>query len=411
MFPIPPNDAVIGSCQLRVWIDYAPRIRGGLMPPQVKSVVPVYRAWERWMQMMHKRDAGAPGRRTVTMRRTLLVVVAAVVLAGLSGCSSTVSGTPTANLVSEQGLSGAGSASFVGADSNSVSFFAWTNDGQGHLTCSAQAANANPTYVQSGTGTPLTSGNAALTGTIINGAVSLHEELGATLVGTIQGSDLIMQIPQPDGTVEPYMFHPGSAAEYNAQLQKLAAQLQNQRSTVTSQQQAAKTAQDQSNAGQSLANDLSKLGADEGAVSDAINALPAGKKMVADAQAKTATAMAAARQSSPCDTSGILVQASSANTGGGVSASQNLLSAINTSTGSIGALDSDLNQAQKDEQTLLSLAGQRPPDYDRTVGQATSALSKAKSDVTAAQNVFDGATKQQQADQTTLDQLGNRPCK
>jgi len=77
----------------------------GLMPPQVKSVVPVYRAWERWMQMMHKRDAGAPGRRTVTMRRTLLVVVAAVVLAGLSGCSSTVSGTPTANLVSEQGLS------------------------------------------------------------------------------------------------------------------------------------------------------------------------------------------------------------------------------------------------------------------------------------------------------------------
>jgi len=45
------------------------------------------------------------------------------------------------------------------------------------------------------------------------------------------------------------------------------------------------------------------------------------------------------------------------------------------------------------------------------VGQATSALSKAKSDVTAAQNVFDGATKQQQADQTTLDQLGNRPCK
>ena len=265
--------------------------------------------------------------------------------------------------------------------------------------------------MQSGTGTPLTSGNAALTGTISNGAVSLHEELGATLVGTIQGSDLIMQIPQPDGTVEPYMFHPGSAAEYNAQLQKLAAQLQNQRSTVTSQQQAAKTAQDQSNAGQSLANDLSKLGADEGAVSDAINALPAGKKMVADAQAKTATAMAAARQSSPCDTSGILVQASSANTGGGVSASQNLLSAINTSTGSIGALDSDLNQAQKDEQILLSLAGQRPPDYDRTVGQATSALSKAKSDVTAAQNVFDGATKQQQADQTTLDQLGNRPCK
>jgi len=67
-----------------------------------------------------------PGRRTVTMRRTLLVVVAAVVLAGLSGCSSTVSGTPTANLVSEQGLSGAGSASFAGADSNSVSFFAWT---------------------------------------------------------------------------------------------------------------------------------------------------------------------------------------------------------------------------------------------------------------------------------------------
>jgi len=132
--------------------------------------------------------------------------------------------------------------------------------------------------VQSGTGTPLTSGNAALTGTISNGAVSLHEELGATLVGTIQGSDLIMQIPQPDGTVEPYMFHPGSAAEYNAQLQKLAAQLQNQRSTVTSQQQAAKTAQDQSNAGQSLANDLSKLGADEGAVSDANNALPAGKK-------------------------------------------------------------------------------------------------------------------------------------
>lgn len=132
--------------------------------------------------------------------------------------------------------------------------------------------------MQSGTGTPLTSGNAALTGTISNGAVSLHEELGATLVGTIQGSDLIMQIPQPDGTVEPYMFHPGRAAEYNAQLQKLAAQLQNQRSTVTSQQQAAKTAQDQSNAGQSLANDLSKLGADEGAVSDANNALPAGKK-------------------------------------------------------------------------------------------------------------------------------------
>jgi hypothetical protein len=346
------------------------------------------------------------------MRRTLLAGVA-VLFVGLTACGTTLPGAQ----VPAQGITDAGAASFVGTDYTSVSLLSWTNDGQGHVSGTLQSAIANSAYVQSGSGLPLKNATVALAGTISNGAVSLHEELGPTFVGTIKGTTLTMQFPQQNGTVESYVFQPGSASDYNAQVQRLTSQLQDQRATIDSQQQAAQAEQRKSDAeqrkseaAQALSGDLSKLGGDEAAVADAVSKLPAAKQEITDASTKADAAMVAAKKSSPCDTSGILAQAATANAAG-VSAVQSLLSAVDRLATAVSALRSDLGRIQQDKQTLLGLSGQLPSGFDSAVAQANSALSKGQAELANAQNVVDTTTQQQQAYQTALDALGLRMCR
>lgn len=175
------------------------------------------------------------------MRKSLVLGAIALLglLQGAAACST--SGTVTGSVIPEQGVGGPGGASFVGSDSNSISIVAWTNDGQGHVTGSLQDANLNPDFLQTGSGSPLTTNNASIWGTISNSAVSLQVSSGSTIVGAITGSTLTLQIPQPDGTIEAYALTPGAATDYNAQVRQLTTQIQKQRDAITSQQQTTRT--------------------------------------------------------------------------------------------------------------------------------------------------------------------------
>jgi hypothetical protein len=220
---------------------------------------------------------------------------------------------------------------------------------------------------------------------------------------------LTIQFPERDGTVESYVFDPGSASDYNAQVRAFTSQLQDQLATIDSQQQGAQATHRKSDAAQALSGDLSKLGGDEAAVADAVSKLPAAKQEITDASTKADAAMVAAKKSSPCDTSCILAQAATANAVG-ASAVRSLLSAVNRVAIAVSALRSDLGRVQQDKQTLLGLSGQLLCGFDSAGAQANSALSKGQAELANAQNVVDATTQQQQAYQTTLDALGFRMC-
>ncbi len=163
----------------------------------------------------------------------------------------------------------------------------------------------NPDFLQTGSGSPLTTNNASISGTISNSAVSLQVSSGSTIVGAITGSTLTLQIPQPDGTIEAYASTPGGATDYTAQMRQLATQIQKQRDAITSQQQTTRNAQQLSDATQALSADLSKLSGDEANVRTALNGLPNAKQQVVDAENKADSAIAAASQTIACNSSGL----------------------------------------------------------------------------------------------------------
>lgn len=327
----------------------------------------------------------------------ILVAGLAIILTGLVGCSSTVSGTASPFDVAPAGVSGAGGASFVGTDATSVVFITWTNDGRGQLTGTAQYANVNSGYAQGTASQPLTAENVPFTGTATNGSISLHFELGSTWVGVINGQSLTVQLPQTDGTLRPYVLHVGTTADYNTAVQALTSEIEAQRATAVSQQQAAQTAQEQSSAQQDLSADLTAMSADEGTLTTTVAGIQPAEHDTANASSAADAALAAAKKATgpqaDCQNLYNLVDATYTAADNLWSAADGVTAAVGKVDSALGSLNSDLDRAQKAAQAARSLGAQVPADTDTAISRANDAVTNAKSAEKQAQDFAGVATQ------------------
>lgn len=137
--------------------------------------------------------------------------LAAVVLlsaAVITGCSaSTGSGITTSP--------GFHPGTYVGIDYNSVTMMTFTATGtRGQYSGSMNSVTLGDSPV-----------NTTLTATVAGSRISVTVKgyLGAVAVldGTIKGTELHLQVPQPSGMIEDYVLRPGNVDQYNTDLREL----------------------------------------------------------------------------------------------------------------------------------------------------------------------------------------------
>lgn len=190
----------------------------------------------------------------------------------LNGCGSTApsageassgGGGPSAVPAGSSGSSG----SFVGKASNAVVFVTWTQNA-GQLSGELQEGTLQ---TDSGSGTEsVANDSVSFAGTISGSSVTLtlNQGLGATtnLTGTLTGNELNLNYPGQGGSVITLQMQPGTANDYNQDLNTL----QSQANQANYQAQQAQAAQQRANSvasdAHTVANDLNSL---QSAVSNA----------------------------------------------------------------------------------------------------------------------------------------------
>jgi hypothetical protein len=133
------------------------------------------------------------------MGRTALLALSALALLALSGCGN--SGGP---------------AAYLHADPGEVVFIQWQQSSSGQLQGTVtedQVSGTAPNETISASSAPFT-GNA--NGSSVS--LTLHSLLGfaATLVGTLSGNTLALQVPQSGGTIRQQTFAAAGVSSFNA---------------------------------------------------------------------------------------------------------------------------------------------------------------------------------------------------
>lgn len=133
------------------------------------------------------------------MRRTAMLATSALVLLALPGCDN--SGGPAAYL--RTGTSG-------------VAFIQWQESSSGHLQGTIlddQVTGTAPSQTVSVSSAPFT-GN--VNGSSVSLTFSGYFGISASIVGTISGSTLTLQIPQSGGTIRQETFSAAGVSSFNA---------------------------------------------------------------------------------------------------------------------------------------------------------------------------------------------------
>ena len=104
----------------------------------------------------------------------------------------------------------------------------------------------------------VSTGSGALTGTISGSSTSLDLGASGQIYGTL-GSNLMLNVPQQDGTIQPVTCKPGTAAGWNQALTVLARQVTSDNAAAATQQQQQNTNAQITQADQQLASDITTL--------------------------------------------------------------------------------------------------------------------------------------------------------
>jgi hypothetical protein len=310
-----------------------------------------------------------------------------------AGTTSPAAGSPTtADQNSEPG--------WVYTDAANADFVQWTRAG------SEVTGSLSSVYLAGVGALAVTTRSDAFTGIINKDNVTLTfpQGLGSvTSVGAqLQGSDLVVSFPQPDGTLEPLTLHAGSATEYNEAVAALQAQAAgnvqaSESNAAAAAQQSAAAAASASVAAQhqqdqeyeqadlaSLVND-SKLSGDVAQLAD--DASQTGTDL------NTTRSDAAQGQGTDCEnvSSTVYNDAASLVYNDAVSLTSN---DIDTLTRDIATVQSDIATLKSAVQTLAADGGSDPSAAGAiaTAHEATvNARSKANTDIASVNSDVDAA--------------------
>jgi hypothetical protein len=187
------------------------------------------------------------------LKATAVLVPLALILSGCGG-----SGGPA-----QQGY-------FAQPDSNSAQFLQLTTNG------SALSGNLQSASISSADPTMVSTFNAAFTGTVANGQLTLAfpQGLGFTssVSGSYSGSDINLSVPQADGTLATEVFAPSNTDAYNSAVhalhQRADQALADQQAAAAAQQQAQLEAEQRAAVDKAIA----RVNGDFSAISSDINA-------------------------------------------------------------------------------------------------------------------------------------------
>lgn len=207
-------------------------------------------------------DVPPPGRpfRPARFTPTATGLVAALVVA--------LAAIPVLVTTANSGTSNQGARGWVYRDSSTALFLSWTRSAS-NVTGSLSVTNLpDPSASQASTT------NAAFNGTVSGASVTLSFPQGfgavSSLSGQLNGTVLVLSIPQTDGSLQPVTFHPGTATDYNTGVAALQASASaHQQASASASAQAAQA----SAAAEAQASQSAALAAAQSAVDDAARSL------------------------------------------------------------------------------------------------------------------------------------------
>jgi hypothetical protein len=287
---------------------------------------------------------------------------------------------------------------WVYTDPASALFIQWTQTGSSLTGSLAEA------YLQTADAQTVSTQNDAFSGVVSVDSVYLTFPQGfgtvTNLSVQIQGVNLVLSLPQQDGTLLPVTLSPGAATDYNqavAALQSQAAgnvqssQSQAAQASQAAANAAAQAAADQAveNAAASLSSDLSTLSGDVGglnsAISDAGGSLQQERADLTTTQQDAQHVESEASTASPgdsqvcADASGVQADAS------GVDADQSGVQAsLNGIDANVGPVQTQLSAVVADQQALTQAQRADPGYHTQTPIPSSAQIGTAKSAARAA---------------------------
>jgi hypothetical protein len=205
----------------------------------------------------HTAPPGGPGDAAATAAMSL----APASLLRLRGRRLAVIGTVAALLAA----GGAWAAVSAAASPQLLSFLCWNGPGDTSATLLQWQSGSvvSGTYRNASLGDTapdeqVSTNSGALTGTVSGSSASLDLGGSGQMYGTL-GSNLVLNVPQQDGTIQPVTCKPGTAAGWNQALTVLGRQVTSDNAAAAAQQQEQNTNAQITQADQQLTSDITTL--------------------------------------------------------------------------------------------------------------------------------------------------------
>jgi len=233
----------------------------------------------------------------------------------------------------------------------------------------------------------VTTDSGALSGTVSGPNVSLDMNGGGQEYGKL-GTDLVLQIPQQDGTIQPVICKPAGTAAWNAAITNLSATAASDNQAAAQQQQQQQAQQQQQQVQQQISQAQSSLTTDLATLSQDASTQEQDKTLANDIQTMqtdigTEQQDYATEQSDSCsyrsgDASTVDGDASTVD--GDLSTLQGDISSLQS--GAIQAIQSDIAAVQSDVATIQNLGGTVTPSPSSAVALGNKTLKDSKAAIT-----------------------------
>jgi len=224
----------------------------------------------------------------------------------------------------------------------------------------------------------VTNNSGALTGTVTDSSASL-DFAGQQVFGKL-GSDLVLSLPQSDGSLQPVTCKPGTTLEWNAALSDLNQQTGNANSAAAAQQQQQNTSNQIAQAEQQLASDIATLTQDATALDNDTTLASAIQQMQNDYATEQADYQTELNDTCP-DKGGDagVVGGDAGVVGGDLGTLQGDISTLQANN-----VSNDIATVQSDVNTIINLGGTPDADPSSAIAQGNNALQDLNSAISSA---------------------------
>lgn len=295
---------------------------------------------------------------------------------------------PTATPAAEPGMT-----TFICSGTTNATLLQW-QDSNGYLSGSYEYSSISGQAPQE----QVTSDQGGLSGTLNGNAISLSIGLQQPLYGTLDGSQLTLNVPQSDGSFQAGTCNSGLLSDWNSTVQALDSQVSGDNNTALQQQAQASSAAAVSSAQQSLSNDVSTLQSDSSSLNSNTQLASDINQMKTDYQTEQNEYQTEVTQGSCSDGSlgsdAATVSSDSATVDSDQASEQSDVTSIQDS---LSGIQTDISNVNNDLTTLQNLGETPGIDASGVLAAGQKAISNANAAIQWANqqaNAIDGQAHQ-----------------